>query len=508
MTMRPCRHNRRILLSAVFALGLLLPLSSSRARADLVADLDRALGKGAFPAAGQTHYSARILDLSTGKELYAVEPDTPITPASNGKIAVGAATLDLLGSNAVFKTTLAMHGDDLWLIGTGDPGIGDSAIAKKHGGTTMSVLDEWAEALKKRNIQHIKGNLYYYDRVFDDQWTSPTWGKSYITDWYAAPISGLNFNNNCIDVSVNPTIAGQPVTYKVIPPTDEVTIVNKCVTGPVEGGGAPDIDREPDADRFTLTGATTKPYDINSKAIRNPGYFFADALRTELSSRGISIDGDIRRADKPIEGATVIAVHETRMPEALGRINKQSQNNFAEAFCKLLGREYARRHGRADEPGSWANGAEAVKAFLNRNHIDASKIKIIDGSGLSHDNKVTTRIISDVFRVMWTHPEKETWFNSLGTSGTDGTISSRMKDLKGRIHAKTGFINGVRSLSGYVQSDSGKWIVFSIIYNGIEGSVKPFEDRQDNACRILAAWPKHIEVREPAAPATRPATTR
>jgi D-alanyl-D-alanine carboxypeptidase len=76
------------------------------------------------------------------------------------------------------------------------------------------------------------------------------------------------------------------------------------------------------------------------------------------------------------------------------------------------------------------------------------------------------------------------------------------------VHAKTGFIGGVRSLSGYVQNDSGKWIAFSIIYNGIEGGVKPFEERQDNACRILAAWPKHIEVTRPRAATSTSSTTQ
>ncbi|MEA2735819.1 MAG: hypothetical protein QOE14_2270, partial [Humisphaera sp.] len=151
------------------------------------------------------------------------------------------------------------------------------------------------------------------------------------------------------------------------------------------------------------------------------------------------------------------------------------------------------------EPGGWKNGEEAVKAFLKRNRIDTDGIVIADGSGLSRDNRVTSRMISDVFRAMWRHRDKQTFFDSLSVSGTDGTIASRLKDLKGRVHAKTGFIGGVRSLSGYVQNDAGDWLVFSIIFNGFEGSARPFEDLQDNAIRVLAAWPKEAKL---------PATTR
>jgi serine-type D-Ala-D-Ala carboxypeptidase/endopeptidase (penicillin-binding protein 4) len=191
------------------------------------------------------------------------------------------------------------------------------------------------------------------------------------------------------------------------------------------------------------------------------------------------------------------------MSDALARINKNSQNNFAEAFAKILGRAYAARQGR-DVRGSWPAGEEAVKAFLARNGIDTTGVVVADGSGLSRDNRVTSRMISDVFRVMWRHRDRKTFFDNLTISGTDGTIGSRLKDLKGRVHAKTGFIGGVRSLSGYVKNDAGRWLVFSIIYNGFSGSAGPYEDLQDNALRVLAAWPNEVEL-----PATRGvATTR
>jgi serine-type D-Ala-D-Ala carboxypeptidase/endopeptidase (penicillin-binding protein 4) len=477
--------------------------AASRADAKLAAELDDVLRRD---QTGSAKYTARVIDLQTGRELYAVDPDAPFMPASNGKLAVSAATLDFFGSDHTFKTWLAVDGQDLWVIGTGDPGLGDNAIAKKSGGTTMTVLDEWADALKRRGVSKLSGNLYYYDREFDDQLIHPSWSKGYITDWYAAPIAGLNFNNNCIDISVKPTSDGQPVEYKIVPPTKNVgvRVENKLLSGK---GKTPDVDREIEANVFTITGATTRPMDLKSEAITQPAPFFADALRTHLASKGITIAGETRRADKPLGGQLVpphgkiVAVHETKMADAISRINKQSQNNFAEGFIKSLGRAYAKKQGR-DEPGSWKNGSEAVLAFLKKNKIKTDGIAIVDGSGLSRDNRVTSRMISDVFRVMWRHRDKETYFNSLTISGVDGTIGKRMDDLKGRVHGKTGFIGGVRSLSGYVQNDDGHWIIFSIIYNGFRGSAGPYEDMQDNAVRVLAAWPKEVKL-----PATRRATT-
>ncbi len=103
--------------------------------------LDEVLKRGQSKSG--MYYAARVVDLATGQEVYAVDPDMPVTPASNGKLSVDSATLDFFGPDATFKTYLAVDGNYLWVIGTGDPGIGDSMLAKKYGGTTMTVLQHW-----------------------------------------------------------------------------------------------------------------------------------------------------------------------------------------------------------------------------------------------------------------------------------------------------------------------------------------------------------------------------
>lgn len=493
--------------AVLFALAILSGCSSANAPqraqasgpgtdAELGSVLDRTLKRG---QTAPGYFVARVVELKTGRELYAVDADKPVMPASNGKLAVSAAVLDFFGPDHAFKTYLARDGDDLWVIGTGDPGLGDNTLAKAVGDTTMSVLDRWAEALASRGVTHFGGHLYYYDRALDDQRTHPTWSRGYITDWYAAPVSGLNFNNNCIDVSVRPTKEGEPVDYTVVPPTKGVQIINDCKTGQ---GEPPDVTREMAANVFTIRGATTKPVKIKSEAVVDPGAFFADALRTHLASKGITVAGETRRADRPLggqlepPGGKILAVHETKLSDGLGRVNKQSQNNFAEAYCKLLGRAYRQKQGK-DEPGSWPAGSEATLAFLHRNVIDTTGYVCADGSGLSRENRVTARVISELLATMWSHPQKRAWFDSLSIAYQDGTISRRLPDLKGRVRAKTGYIGGVRSLSGYVKTDAGDWLAFSIIYNGFRGSEKPYEDMQDNAVRVLAAWPKIIPAPPP-----------
>ncbi|HWP41077.1 MAG TPA: D-alanyl-D-alanine carboxypeptidase/D-alanyl-D-alanine-endopeptidase [Tepidisphaeraceae bacterium] len=441
---------------------------------------------------------ARVLELPGGRELYADQPDRAMLPASNMKLLVTAAALDTWDPQHAFRTYLAMDGQDLWLIGTGDPAVGDPTIARKRGGTSLSVLQTWAKALKDRGIERIRGKLYYYDGALDAEQIHPSWSRGELIHWYAAPISGLNFNDNCIDITIWPTEPGKPVRYEVVPPTRGVTIINRCVTGSdrESGDGEPDWQRQADANVYTITGTCTRKTELKSKPVTDPGAFFADALRTHLESAGISIDGPTVRAPEPLGGALVppadkiVATHETTLAEILPRINKNSQNLLAEGLCKLLGREYDRQRG-IDAPGSWTSGEQSIRAFLQRYGIDDSGLVVADGSGLSRQNRVTARLISEVLLTMWQHPKRQAFFDSLGVGGRDGTIANRFKDLPDRVHAKTGYIGGVRALSGYAQtSQADRWLVFSFIYNQIPGSVRPYEHMQDEACRLLLSYPK------------------
>ena len=442
--------------------------------------------------AEQSICAARVVDLETRRELYAANPDRPMIPASNGKLAVSAAALDTFGPDYTFKTYLAQDDDDLWVIGTGDPALGDPNITKKHGQTPTTVLDQWAAALKAKGVTRVR-TLYYYDGAFESQQLHPTWSRSYITDWYAAPVSGINYNDNCVDVSVTPAEPGKPANYSLTTPVTDARIINNTVSGgdPAEltPRDNPAIEREPAAMVYTLTGHVLKPTKLESKAVTDPGAFFADALRTRLTAAGITVDR-IAHADAPLGGSEipaadkVVATHETTFADIINRINRNSQNLFAECMDKAVGNAYFTLKGDAG-PGSWAKGETAVKAFLRSYKIDDKALHAADGSGLSRENRVTTRLITDLLTAMHRHRYATTFRESLSQPGEEATLRSRLPDLKGRVWAKTGYIGGVRSLSGYVHTKHGRWLAFSFLYNDIPGNVKRYETLQDDAVRVL-----------------------
>jgi serine-type D-Ala-D-Ala carboxypeptidase/endopeptidase (penicillin-binding protein 4) len=430
--------------------------------------------------------SARVVDPASGTELYEDRSDVAVIPASNLKLLVSAAVLDRFGPDHELETVLAIDGDDLWLIGSGDPAAGDPRIAEKRGEKVTSVLDRFADALAGSGLREVKGHLYYYDGAFDDVRVHPSWSRAFLTDWYAAPVAGLNFNDNCVDVTVRPAALGEPAAYEAVPPVRGIEIVNETISG---GEGAAGISRARSSDVFTMSGGVKAEKKLESKPVTDPGAFFADALRANLSSHGIEVRGETRRGGRPPAGARAVTRHVTVLRDVLWRINKNSQNLFAEAMAKYLGRAYEIARGSADARGSWESGSLAVREFLRRQGVDASKFAIVDGSGLSRENRVTTRGQTQLLATMARHRYADVFRESLGVSGLDGTIARRMSDIAGRVRAKTGSIRGVRSLSGYVRTNQGRWLAFSIIYNEIpdgEPGPKAFEALADEACRLMA----------------------
>jgi D-alanyl-D-alanine carboxypeptidase/D-alanyl-D-alanine-endopeptidase (penicillin-binding protein 4) len=435
--------------------------------------------------------SARVIELPSGRELFADDPDAPFMPASNLKLVVTAAALDGLGPEYTFKTYLARSGDDLWIVGTGDPAIGDPRIAEAAGDTTETVLEGWVTALAETGCTSIAGDICYDESYFEPRQVHPHWDEEDLVHWYACPVSGLNFNDNCIDVTITPGAEGTPVQYTVMPRNTMTTIVNQCTSGTGEQQAF--ITKMPDSPTYVLSGVAKEREKLKAKPVDAPGAFFADALRTVLREKGIPVAGTIReiRTKRDENGAPldcrIIAVHESSMTDVLWRTNKNSQNLFAECLDKALGRHWAAEQGR-DEPGSWANGSEAIHVFMREHGIDASRLVVDDGSGLSRGNRVTARLLTDLLAVMYTHPYGEAYRASMARGGIDGTVSERLTDLKGRVFAKTGYIGGVRTLSGYIQTRQGRWLAFSFLYNRIPGPVRPYEEMQDDACRVLADW--------------------
>lgn len=427
--------------------------------------------------------------------IYQHKSDQPLKPASNQKILTSAAAMTLLPADFTYRTILARRGQDLVIIGAGDPSTGDPRMSKVSKQPITHVFHQWADALKSKGITKITGDLLFDDFVFEQQHVHPGWARQFnLQDWYCAPVGGLNFNDNCVEVLVKPAPrAGEVPEVSLLPPSMYMHLQNTTKTA---SKGEPRISRSrSDPTTILVSGPVSRgnnPDDAPSIAVPDPGMLFASACRTALAAKGIEIAGETRRlriraADLSLPpGLDIIAVDQQKMGEILWRVNKSSLNMFAEALVKTMGAYDGQ--GNVVAIGSYESGRAAMEKFLDGLDIRADGYVIDDGSGLSHANRITPDAIVAILRHMNAHPRREEWWSNLAVPGESvGTLRRRMKSLAGKVFAKTGSIGGVSALSGYVKASPDRIYAFSILCNDTNKArgMAP-HGLQDEICRILA----------------------
>lgn len=488
-------------LLAIPASGRIAPaqFTDDEAVARLKAQLDAIL----MPQGQPVRVGASVVDLESGREIYQLQGNTLLIPASNMKLVVMAAAVDRLGHDYTFATVLAIHDTHLVVVGGGDPTIGDELLCRRRGLSITHLFHEWAAALKQAGIKQIPGDILIDDSIFDTRFVHPNWPENQYQAWYEAPVGGLSINENCVQALVSPTEPGKPARVTLVPGNTYITVDNKAVTG---AKSSVTVTRPRDADTLNVRGTVAAQGLLEKVTVRDPGLFFGSVLKTVLATDGIPVGGQVVRKRVRLENGLLpndchlVHVHRTPLADALSRCGKDSRGLMAESLLKTLG---ARQYGQ----GSWDNGRSAVHLFLRDVNVPASEIKIDDGSGLSRYNRLSPSASTRILRHMFAStPERfELFRESLAVAGVDGTLMKRLRtpETKGRLFAKTGYINNVWTLAGYVRTSSDQWLAFAIYVNGTSKQTPSQKARIDRACRILAQWPN---IAAPP-PSTRPTST-
>lgn len=395
--------------------------------------------------------------------VYEHRAEAGMIPASNLKLVTTSAALDLLGRDFVFRTMLVQKGEDLGLIGDGDPTLGDAELLKKVNWKSTTLFEKWAESLKTRGLGQAN-HFFYDDSIFDQQYQHPNWPLDQIHKRYVAGVAGLNFNANCLDFYLTTRGQGQIVDYSTDPPDIDIPVRNTCVQGKQN---AVWLSRAGGSDQIILRGQTpASNIEPISVTVNNPPHFTAQVFRNVFRANGIDITGDPMRSPElrsSLNQWTILAVHETPLVQVLSRANKDSMNLYAEALLKRTGAAIS------DQPGSWENGISAVTKYLISLGVQPNQFVLDDGSGLSRNNRVSPDLIVRVLRHQFHGENRDLFLSTLSVGGGDGTLENRFTNtpLKNRVFAKSGFIDGVSALSGYVQTTDNQWYVFSILFNGI-----------------------------------------
>lgn len=414
----------------------------------------------------RTKVGVEVMQASNGDVLFAHNAAVQFNPASNTKMLTTAAAMSYLGADYRYHTVLygpepdadgVVHGDVV-LRGSGDPSL-----------TTTDVA-EIARALSARGVHRIEGDLYADPRFH---------ARGHKADDPGDGEGALILNRNTYGVRVRPGDIGHPAIVSVEPKVELFGIENQTTT--VHGKRSRlriDSYRKDDRLIITVRGRITDNRDdyVDLRRLADGSLLAASVLRSAFGDFGVDITGKVRTGN--VAASTMLAEHVSAPLSDVCRISNKPSNNFvAEAIYKTLGGELY------GAPGTLAKGTHAVMDFLTSEGIKPGAYRIVNGSGLTHENRITPQDLSSLLRKIYydlsVAPE---FMSSLAIAGIDGTIRNRFMgtDAVGLVRAKTGTLNGVSALSGYV-GDKDDVLIFSIFVEG-------FRHRRTNEVR-------HAQVR-------------
>jgi len=439
------------------------------------------LGSGQ-PAKGE--WGILIAEAGTGQVLFEQNADRYFVPASNMKLFTTALALAKLGTDYRFRTTLESLAEPtadgkiagpLYLVGRGDPNLSNRKfpfeLKEEFVGPSEKVIAELADAIAAKGIKEISGEIVGDDSYFPRDRYPNGWEIDDMVWEYGAAISAIVLDDNTVQLTLTPGArAGDRVDAVVTPTAPEFTVDNQVITSAT--GVKPDLTlkREPGSNVVTVLG--TLPAKSNQRkltlAIQEPALHAAAMLKRLLEDRGVKISGAARALSLPPgppegEKRVLLAEHlSIPLGQSIKLVNKISQNLHTE----MLLRTAARQNGVWGTPEDLANFAAS---FYSLAGIPPGDVVQTDGSGLSRHDLVTPRALV----ALLLYAEKQPWFGtyleSLPVAGIDGTLEDRMKNsiAVGRLHAKTGSVEHVRTRSGYADLPSGRRLVFSFLSNNM-----------------------------------------
>ncbi|HEY2930938.1 MAG TPA: D-alanyl-D-alanine carboxypeptidase/D-alanyl-D-alanine-endopeptidase [Acidobacteriota bacterium] len=492
--MRPKRFLVLLVLaSAVAAPAQNTDTSVSRLQQQLDAFFDD-------PSFDRGFWGVSLQSMDSGEILYRRNADKRLMPASNMKLVTAVAAIERLGLDYKFKTTIAsagtisggVLGGDLVVIGGADPTLGARIASPDpediEQGDPLATFSEWAEKLKGLGIRRISGDIVGDARIFDDKHLGQGWAWDYLAYGYAAPVGGLTFNENTILVKIAPAAeAGAAASVQLIPNTSYIQFENRIRT--VAKGEDFDVavDRPSAGNLVVLSGTVPvgeKPF-ARSVAVANPTLYFVTVLKEVLESRGIKIEGRPRELavlqPGDVNNPRALFVYESPDLRYVLRVMlKISQNLYAETLVRVIA--------PTEKLKSFEAGSKQVKAVLGRAGIPEDAYVLADGSGLSRYNFLTADMLVRLLRFAYHRPYRSEFSEFLPVAGRDGSIKARLKGTaaENNVHAKTGSIGNVRSLSGYVRTRDGELVAFSMIANNFTQSSRLADYVQDSVLEYLA----------------------
>jgi D-alanyl-D-alanine carboxypeptidase/D-alanyl-D-alanine-endopeptidase (penicillin-binding protein 4) len=468
----------------------------AKSRADVArfrARVEAALGEA---HAQRAYWGVLVVDRDTGETLYELNADHFFRPGSNTKVFTTAFALATLGPDYRFHTTLNSKGSlsengrlagDLILVGSGDPDLSNRkfpyAGKVERDGPVEKVLIELADAAVAKGLKEVDGDIVADDSIFPYDPYPAGWSVGDLFFTFGAPASAITFNENSVSIEIRPgEHAGDPSIIVVEPGAAIDSFGYEISTSAASEKPDFSVVRRPGLNFILLRGSIPlghAPVKLDL-AMTDPAETMARSLKQLLEARGVRVTGGIRvqHAPPPLRSVDVPVVLPRGRPEppsnsyilaehispalleCIRLTNKISQNLHAELLLRTVGQVKAGL-GTTDA-GIWLE-----QDFLKTAGIREGDAVLVDGSGLSQNNLVTPRAITDLLLYAFRQPWGADFLSTLPIAGVDGTLENRMKGTAaaGQLQAKTGTLEHEHSISGYATTLRGEHIVFAIFGN-------------------------------------------
>jgi len=425
----------------------------------------------------------KVVLLKNHSTLYEKNADQLFTPASNTKLITAAAAYHILGPEHQFTTKIftnkkvsqhVIH--NLYIKGAGDPSL------------TSKDLVQLAKRLRKLGIYDIRGNIIVDTSLFQNERAhAPGWSSGDGPIYDKAPTGAFMVDHSCIRVKIKPArVPGRRPLVTIEHYTDYIHARNEAKTLPAGKDSSLHV-LHGEGNNLIIRGSIGKHCKTQHfrLAVAQPDLYAGQVFAEILKEQNIHLHGTVKIGTVADKARFLLEHTSEPLNDLIRHLMKNSDNLYADALFRLMGSEVTKN------AGSWATGKQAIEHFLQTEvGLDITNMSINDGSGLSHKNKISPHHFIQLLTWMYTtSPHKDNFIASLPIGGVDGNLRNRMKEaIPHAVKAKTGSLNGVTCLSGYITPKTGLPLIFVIMVNRKNKSALIFKRKlEDQLCTILAA---------------------